>query len=180
MRTVAQTTRTEGRLITAVAVAGCVLGGCISPPAARQNELAMAKAEIAAQSFCEHIPFSSLAQCVRDEFNQNYPSWQSDSNADLVLMFISWTEAASARVTQGEMTEPDAWQGAYTLYDRLHQLAVARYQAQQQAQQISSERAAALMYAGLALIAIGQQPAPGPMITCQGYWLGRTYYTTCQ
>jgi hypothetical protein len=45
-------------------------------------------------------------------------------------MFIRWTEAASAGVAKGEMTEPDAWQGAYKLYDWLHQLAAARYQAQ--------------------------------------------------
>jgi hypothetical protein len=167
------------RLVMTTVAASCVLVGCAT--AARHNDLAMGKAEIAAESFCERLPFSSLAQCVRGQFNQNYPQWQSDSNADLVLMFISWTEAASARVTKGEMTEPDAWQGALTLYDRLHKLAVARYQAQQQAQQISSERAAALMYAGLALIAIGQQhPAPGPAITCQGYWSGRICYTTCQ
>jgi hypothetical protein len=162
-------------------ITGLLLGGCATS-AGHHNDLAMQKAEIAAQSFCEHVPFSSLADCVRGQFSQYYPQWPSDSNADLVLMFISWTQAASQRVATGEMTEADAWHGAYQLYDRLKQLAGARYQAQQQAQQISSERAAAIMYAGLALIAVGEatRPAPGPVITCRGYWVGAAYYTTCQ
>jgi len=37
------------------------------------------------------------------------------------------------------------------------------------------------MYAGIALMAIGQQTiASSPMIRCPGYWSGRIYYTTCQ
>jgi hypothetical protein len=138
-------------------VAGCATIG----PAAATNPAAMEKAEVSAQYLCDDIPFVQVSSCVREQFNQAYPKWQSDANADLVNIFLAWSGAAAIHVAQGTLSEADAKQKGHMLQARLDQIAYER----RINAQINSQLAAQSMLAGLALIAAAQpQPIAAPQV----------------
>ena len=116
------------------------------------NHNAMETAEISAAAICSEIPFTAVPQCVRSQFNLRYPDWRSDANADLVNIFLAWSEAAAARVQEGTLSEEEARQRGLALQTRLDRIATER----QVNAQINSQAAAELMLAGAALISAGQ------------------------
>jgi hypothetical protein len=112
----------------------------------------METAEVAAASICSEAPFTSVPQCVRSQFNLNYPGWRSDANADLVNIFLAWSEAAADRVQAGTLSEQEARQRGFALQSRLDQIATER----RVNAQLNSQAAAEMMLAGAAMISAGQ------------------------
>lgn len=108
----------------------------------------MAKSELAAEYLCADLPFSSINGCVQQQFNTHYAAWRSDANADLVNIFLAWTNAEAARVAAGEVPEADAKGRARTLQSRLDQVAVAR----RNQSEVNSQAAAGAMLVGLAVL----------------------------
>jgi hypothetical protein len=141
--------------------------------------LSMQKAEVLAQTWCTSIPFQNVSNCVRTQFDAGYPGWQRDRNADLVNIFLTWTDAAGKRVQSGTMTDAEAQASAQTLYQRLENIAYNR----RMARQIDSQAAANLMLGGLALMELGQAQtvvAPAQPVYCKTTVFGQTYRTVCQ
>lgn len=159
----------------AICLASCANTGGL----ARTNPLAMQKAEVLAQTWCASIPFQNVTNCVRTQFDAGYPGWQSDGNADLVNIFLTWSDAAGKRVQDGTMTDAEAQAAAQTLYQRLENIAYNR----RIAHEIDSQAAANLMLTGMAIMEMGQSRplvAPAQPIYCKTIVVGQVYRTVCQ
>jgi hypothetical protein len=138
------------------ALCSAALAACAT---SHHNTNAMETAEVAATSICSEVPFTAVAECVRNQFDLRYPGWRSDTNADLVNIFLAWSEAEAARVKEGTLSEEEARQRGFVLQSRLDYIAVER----QSRMQVNSQAAAETMLAGFALISAGQaQPVMSP------------------
>lgn len=142
-------------------------GAMFGSACATANYNAMETAEVYAATYCPEVPFTALSYCVRSRFDTVYPRWRSDANADLVNIFLAWSDAAASHVADGTLNEAEARQRADALEARLDQILAERRRNAQLKAQINSQIAAQMMLAGFALIAAGQtqpvmppQPAP--------------------
>lgn len=115
---------------TAVAI---VVAGC-----ATTNPAAVQAAETASEYLCISRPYPGFTDCVRGQFDLRYPGWRRDANADLVDIFLAWSQAAGERVVSGQLSDAEAHRQAETRHDRLNPIA---YQRQVQ-RQIDSPAAA--------------------------------------
>ncbi len=127
---------------------------------ATTNPIALETAETSAASYCSEVPFTSVTSCVRARFDRAYPRWRSDANADLINIFLAWSEAAATHVQEGTLSEGDAKQKAFALQSRLDQIAYNR----RLRREINSQIAAQLMLSGAAFVAAAHQQAPVPLV----------------
>jgi hypothetical protein len=105
----------------AAAICGAVLAAaCATPRTSGYN--AIETAEVYAATYCPEVPFTALSYCVRSRFDTVYPRWRSDANADLVNIFLAWSDAAAAHVADGTLNEAQARQRADALEARLDQI----------------------------------------------------------
>lgn len=156
-----------------VIMAGCALTGCVTRP----NRPALEQAEVSAEYLCQELPFAGISDCVEMQFNKAYPRWRADPNADLINIFLAWSRAESARVSNGLVTEQEAKERGHLLQGRLDQIA---YDRRIQAQ-INSQAAAQMMLAGLAIMAASRPIAPaGAPIICNTTGNASFATTICQ
>jgi len=117
---------------------------------------------------CEATPFQARGACTRTKMTAGYPSWRSDSNADLWDVYLAWMEAAGARVSDGRMEEADAKLGAAEMKLRLKSISEQRATSAAIRDQIATTQ----LLTGLALMQ-SAQPQPAVIaptaITCTTY-----------
>jgi hypothetical protein len=166
-------------MMLAVSLAACAAPYANTYSNTNTNPLAMQKAEVLAQTWCSSIPFQNVGNCVREQFGAGYPGWERDGNADLVNIFLTWSDAAGKRVQDGTMANAEAQAAAQTLFQRLENIAYNR----RIAREINSQAAANLMLTGLAIMELGQPQtvvAPTQPVYCKTIVYGQTYRTVCQ
>lgn len=148
-------------VLCAMLLSGCVIAPPITLPQAESN--------------CGQVAFPEFGTCIRRQFDAQYPGWQGNHEADLAEVYVAWLEAAGARVERNEMPEDEARLGAKMLRVRLYEI-VGQRRAQAAAYQ---QQTMSNLLTGLALLNAAQ-PQPGPMITCNTYYMGNNATTTCQ
>lgn len=127
------------------------------------------------ESQCADVAFSARGSCIREKMTAGYPAWRSDPNADLNDVYLSWMEAAGARVAAGKMDETEARLGAAEIKLRMQQITAQRANTAS----IQRQTGVAQMLTGLAIMN-SANPQPGPQITCRSVPTGLgTTTTTC-
>lgn len=100
-------------------------------------------------STCEKtIPFAQLGQCLQFGLDNQVPDWRNDIHAGYVATYISWLDAAGARVLKNELSEQDMKFGANELLGRF------RTQVQQN-RQAATANSLGLFLAGFAILNSG-------------------------
>jgi hypothetical protein len=145
----------------------CVLlAGCAATPP--KYTLVNAEADCVAKN----APFSLFSGCIETQMRDNAPAWQLEDDADLLNVYLSWLNAAGARVARGELDETAAKLKAADLKAQIISLSKERRSAARQ-------QALNTTLAGFAIL--NAAPRPGPAITCRTVPTGLgTTMTTCQ
>jgi len=147
-----------------------LVGGCAVTPQSPPITLPQA------ESACYSAAFSRLGRCIEARFDTAYPEWRMNTEADLAQAYLSWLNAAGARVESGEMTEDEGLAGAAEMRTRIYKIRAERPVAAPPPPPARREFDISAMLMGLALIEMSRsqsysipQPAMAPPITCRTY-----------